>query len=232
MENFNYTGESELFLLAKNWKAYWSKAILPFMGERILELGAGIGATARLLNKKPYQQWLALEPDSKLCAIMEKEKGELPSSLEIRHGTRDQLLPDELFDVALYIDVLEHIEDDRLELINISRHIVQNGYMIILVPAHQQLYTPFDEKIGHFRRYNKQSLINVLPSNFVIVKSQYLDSVGLLASLANKWFLKSSTPTKQQIIFWDSVLVRLSTFIDPLLRYKLGKSILMVLQKQ
>jgi hypothetical protein len=54
----------------------------------------------------------------------------------------------------------------------------------------------------------------------------YLDSAGLLASFANKLVLKRSMPTKGQIAFWDGVLVRVSRVIDPLVRYRVGKSVL------
>ena len=60
----------------------------------------------------------------------------------------------------------------------------------------------------------------------------YLDSAGLIASLANRYLLKQNIPTIKQIRTWDSFLVTLSKFLDPLLGYKLGKSLLAVFQKK
>ncbi len=59
----------------------------------------------------------------------------------------------------------------------------------------------------------------------------YLDAVGALASLANKFLLKNSTPTPEQIAFWDKVMILLSRLVDPLLGYKVGKTIVGVWQK-
>jgi len=63
------------------------------------------------------------------------------------------------------------------------------------------------------------------------VRLRYLDSAGLLASLANRLLLKSATPTQRQILFWDRILVRISRLLDPLSGYNLGKSLLAVWKK-
>ena len=55
-----------------------------------------------------------------------------------------------------------------------------------------------------------------------------LDSAGLFAFLFNRLFLTASHPTPTQILFWDRILVRVSTFIDPLIGYTFGKSLLQV----
>jgi hypothetical protein len=54
----------------------------------------------------------------------------------------------------------------------------------------------------------------------------YLDTVGLAASTANRLFLKSAMPSNSQIQTWDRLMVPLSRGIDPLLGYRVGKSVL------
>ena len=54
----------------------------------------------------------------------------------------------------------------------------------------------------------------------------YLDSIGLLASLANRLLLNQSMPTAAQIKTWDSVLVPCSRVLDPFLFGAVGKSVL------
>ncbi|MBT8363844.1 MAG: methyltransferase type 12, partial [Deltaproteobacteria bacterium] len=130
-----------------------------------------------------------------------------------------------------YIDVLEHIEKDELELKRAVQKLKKTGILIVLAPAHQILFTPFDDAIGHFRRYNKNQLMKISPPEIRLLRVRYLDSAGCLASLSNKFMLKSGTPTRQQIIFWDKILVPFSRLLDPLFGYKIGKSIYMVWQK-
>ena len=52
------------------------------------------------------------------------------------------------------------------------------------------------------------------------------DSVGMLASMANKLLLHSAMPTAKQIATWDRLLVRPPRLADPLIFYTIGKSVL------
>jgi SAM-dependent methyltransferase len=235
LEAFSYSGnELKNFAAAVNWKAYWSRQIEPYLGQDVLELGAGIGATARALNHRSYRNWLGLEPDKAMCELIESDldQGDLPSSYQIRHGTSTSLNGDERFDTILYIDVLEHIEHDREELERVTGHLADGGHIVIVAPAHNFLFTSFDKKIGHHRRYDKGLLSAIVPANLRIRKMHYLDSVGMLASLGNKLILKSDTPKLAQIKLWDSVMVRASRWVDPLTGHQIGKSIVCILQKK
>ncbi|MBF0175418.1 MAG: methyltransferase type 12 [Magnetococcales bacterium] len=144
-------------------------------------------------------------------------------------GTLADLQPHARFDCVLYIDVLEHIQCDQVELRRAASHLTRpGGRLVILSPAHNFLFTPFDTAIGHYRRYNRRSLTAILPQGMVIEKLRYLDSVGFFASVANRLLFRQSMPTSEQIRIWDRAMVPLSTWIDPALRYHLGKSILLV----
>jgi hypothetical protein len=101
----------------------------------------------------------------------------------------------------------------------------------VLAPAHSWLFTPFDAGVGHFRRYTKKTLRAAMPRNLERARLSYLDSVGLLASLANKALLRQSMPTERQIGFWDGVLVPMSRVMDKLTLHCIGKSVLGVWRK-
>jgi SAM-dependent methyltransferase len=137
----------------------------------------------------------------------------------------------EKFDSIIYIDVLEHIEHDAEEVQAAARHLKDDGHLIVLSPAHQFLYTPFDKAIGHYRRYNKKTLSALIPAELETVRLIYLDSIGAFASLANKLALQQSMPTLKQILLWDKKLVPTSTFFDPLIRYYVGKTIVGIWRK-
>ena len=64
-----------------------------------------------------------------------------------------------------------------------------------------------------------------------VERLRFLDAAGMLASLANRWLLRSSLPTVGQIALWDQWLVPCSRVLDPLLAYRLGKSVLAVYRK-
>lgn len=233
-ESFSYSGnELENFAQAVNWKAYWSSQIDPYLGQEVLELGAGIGATAKALSHRHYRSWLGLEPDQQMCDVIRSQMGQggFPASYQIRQGTSNSLDAVERFDTVLYIDVLEHIENDSEELARVSGHLVDGGHIVIVAPAHNFLYTDFDKRIGHYRRYQKGMLRAIVPAGMHVRKMHYLDSVGMLASLANKLILRSDMPKLTHIKFWDTVMVGASRWVDPLIGHRIGKSIVCILQK-
>ena len=234
MSQFTYIGtELELFARAKNWKNYLRFLLKKYIKGRVLEVGAGIGNNTKLLSNSQYSHWLCLEPDPELFQVL---KDSIDSNdlinFKAQNGTVNSLDARQVFDSILYIDVLEHIQEDRRELIETSKHLDIGGNLIILSPAHQWLFSPFDRAIGHYRRYNKRSLKAVIPDDIEIVKQAYLDSVGLMASLANKLILKQTQPTLKQIKVWDKFMVSVSRKLDPFLGYQVGKSILLVGNKK
>ncbi len=223
-------GELELFSAATTWKGYFGRRVAPYLGSDVLEVGAGLGGTTRVLCRGTERRWCCLEPDQALAAKLGDSiaSGDLPTCCEVRVGTIDDLDPADLFDTILYIDVLEHIEDDRAEVARAAARLRPGGHIIALSPAHQWLFTPFDRAIGHHRRYSRQGFGALAGAGLELVRLDYLDSVGLLASLANKLILKSAMPKASQIVFWDRVLVRASKLADPVLGYSAGKSVLAV----
>jgi 2-polyprenyl-3-methyl-5-hydroxy-6-metoxy-1,4-benzoquinol methylase len=231
MHKYEYEGkELELFADAVNWKKYWYRKLKPLVGKCVLEVGAGIGGTAKLFANCEVNRWLALDADIKFVSHVKEDskKYKYPSNFEILHKTSSSLRLNEKFDTILYIDVLEHIQDDQTELNNISKLLKPGGRIIILSPAHDYLFTAFDKAIGHFRRYNKIRLLSIMPKNMKLETAYYLDSVGMLASLGNRFLLKSAYPTASQIQFWDKFLIPVSIVLDKISYNRIGKSIIVV----
>ena len=228
--SFTYVGsELDLFSTAVNWKSYLRGRIAPYLGEDVLEVGAGLGGTTRIFRRGTERRWVCLEPDALLAGRLEREVGS--GSCEVRVGTLEDFDPSETFDTILYMDVLEHIEDDRGEVARAAGHLRAGGHLIAVSPAHQWLFTPFDAAIGHYRRYTKAGFGALASADLRTVELVYLDSVGLLASMANKLVLNSAMPSPAQIAFWDRVLVRMSRVVDPILGHSAGKSVLAVWRK-
>ena len=188
-----------------------------------------LAALPRCSGRQKHNRWVCLEPDPILVDVL-KSEADLPEICEIHQGSLADLPAKERFDAILYIDVLEHIEDDRIEVKRAAAYLKPGGFLIVLAPAHQWLFSPFDRSIGHYRRYNRLMLKKLTPSGLTAVFFKYLDSVGLLASLSNRW-LKQRMPTLGQIKLWDTWMVPVSKVIDPILQYEIGKSILGIWRK-
>ena len=223
---FKYAGsELGLFEKARNWKKYWRTQIAGFVRGEVLEVGAGIGANTLTLAGLEYERWTCLEPDAALASRIVLPPG---GRHQRAAGTIGDLPAEAQFDAILYIDVLEHIEDDRAEVARAAARLKPGGTLIVLAPAHPILFTPFDAAIGHLRRYTRASLHEAAPTTLRLEKLVYLDAAGMLASAANRLLLQSSMPTERQILTWDRLLVPVSRLIDPILAGRAGKSVLAV----
>ena len=225
--------ELPVFLKAVNWKKYFSNFILPYLKGRVLEVGAGIGASTNFLNCTSVTEWVLLEPDLNFYKILQKKlkEGILAANSIVQNGNIDSVGEGKKFDTILYIDVLEHIYDDNEELRKASTHLTQGGHIIVLSPAFQSLYSSFDESIGHYRRYDKAAISGLKAPSLELISVRYLDSMGFFASWTNKLILKQKYPTEKQILFWDRWLLPISGIVDKLFGHSFGKSVLCIWKK-
>jgi SAM-dependent methyltransferase len=230
----SYVGsELELFAGADHWKSYVAKNLAPFLGRRVLEVGGGIGANIPYLRTSAVEEWTSVEPDATQADVIRSRiaRGEIAVDCHVICGTIEAIATDARFDAILYLDVLEHIADDGGELARSSRLLAPGGKLVVLAPAHQFLFSPFDKAIGHFRRYTPASLSALSPPGCRVVCSRLLDSAGFFASLANRLVLSPAMPTARQIAFWDNVLVPASSFLDRLTFHRFGKTVILVWRK-
>jgi SAM-dependent methyltransferase len=227
-----YVGnELQLFQAAHNWKRYLASRLRPYVVGDVLEVGAGLGTNIPYLYRDTVTRWCSLEPDPDLCAQYRSRKAEeqIPARCELVQGTLQDLPEEQTFNSILYVDVLEHIRDDKAEFEQAYQRLCAGGHLSVLCPAHSFLFSPFDKAIGHYRRYNKRMYADLSPHPPLVM--EYLDCVGMIASVANRLLLRQPYPTEKQIRLWDGAFVPLSRIADPWTFRSLGKSILGVWQK-
>jgi SAM-dependent methyltransferase len=225
--------ELDLFADAAVWKRYFGGFFSPYLNGRVLEVGAGTGGTTSVLCDGSQKSWTCLEPDESLAGgIREKlRRGLLPGCCGVVSGFVNDLASDDRFDAVLYIDVLEHIDDDKEELSGAAGLLGDGGYLLVLVPSCPWLYSPFDKSIGHVRRYTTARLRSAMPASLREIRVLSLDSIGLFASLANKIVLRQSRPSPSLVRLWDKIIVPLSRIVDPCLGFRFGKSAIGIWRK-
>ena len=224
----DYPGkELEIFDKAVLWRKYIYFLVKKYIKNDLLEVGAGIGSFTK--NYKNNLENITLtELDKKNIKRLKKRfKG---SKIKIKAKLTSKL--NGKFNSILYMNVLEHIKNDKKE-INISLNkLNKKGYLIILVPAHNELYTKFDKEIGHFRRYKVNFFKKLKFKNARIVKLQYLDCLGYFLYYLNKIFYKNEIyPSKTKIFIWDKFFTPLTFFFDWFLNYRFGKNVLCIIKK-
>jgi SAM-dependent methyltransferase len=228
---FAYQGnELDLFSKAQNWKKYWGRRAAPYIRGQVLDVGSGQGNNLAIASLPGVTAFEAIDPDPKLTKVLHEKL--LASSLSIpwkvHTGFLANLASPQNYGTILYIDVLEHIENDSDELAAAAERLRPGGCIVALSPAHPYLFSPFDEAVGHFRRYTRTSITAITPKTLELCRIELLDSVGYFASLANKLLLSQKQPGLGQILFWDRFLVKASRLLDPCLQYRFGKSVLAV----
>lgn len=207
----------------------------PLVKGRVLDVGAGQGNNIPVLLGERCTSWTALEPDSVLLERTNRLEGVAGDSrVKLVAGDTAQLLNEgqaDCYDAIIYIDVMEHIEDDLGEFRRAARLLAPEGHLIVLSPAFQFLYSPFDAAIGHCRRYSSPTLRRLQADGLIMSESYYLDSAGFLLSATNRWMLKQSMPTLGQIKFWDRRVIPVSRVVDHVLGGLFGRSIVGVWKK-
>ncbi len=228
-EVFEYSGkELQLFRYAVNWKKYFSKKIKNYISGDVLEVGAGMGENINYLMNPKVRSWTCLEPDKKLSDQIILQEG-----IKKLNGTLADIDDLNKYDCIIYIDVLEHIENDSQEIKKASHLLKENGHLIILTPAYNFLMSHFDKEIGHYRRYNKSSLNEVIKAgNLKNEKIFYLESAGIFLLLINKFITRKKYPSLTDIKIWDRWIIPVSKITDRLTGYQFGKTIVGIWKKQ
>ena len=144
----------------KRFNRWMAGTIRPWLGGRVLELGAGIGNMTQQLagGRKRY---VATDIDEEHLARQRVRFRGRPN-VEIRKC--DLCRADDFaglhgaFDTVVCLNVVEHVEDDLTALCNIHSALAPGGRAIVLVPQDQSIFGSLDEALGHFRRYREDEL--------------------------------------------------------------------------
>jgi SAM-dependent methyltransferase len=134
--------------------------IRPYLGMRVLELGAGIGnMTQHLLRARKL--YVATDVDEEHLARLRVRFQGRPNfrsrNCDLRHEGDFEALRGN-FDTVVCLNVLEHVNDDERGLENIRSALEPGGRAIVLVPQDQSIYGTLDKVLGHYRRYSAAEL--------------------------------------------------------------------------
>ena len=224
----NSSWELEFFDAAKNWRKYQFENILKYINFSVLEVGPGTGNNVQYYKDRASEITL-LEINKRLASSL-KSKFEEDKKITIQNS--DIHSQERKFDTILYMDVLEHIEDDKKEINRALEQLKPGGNLIFFVPAYQFLYSDFDKAVGHVKRYNKHFFLSFKKDEKIsIIELKYFYSVGFFMAVLNKLFNKKTKKTiRLGVKIWDK-LIFFSKIMDLILLNKFGKSLLCVIKK-
>jgi SAM-dependent methyltransferase len=226
----NYFGKDlEAMTNAVHYQNWIVKEFRPYVGNIVAEVGAGNGNLSSLFLSQKIEKLYAFEPSLNMYNSLQKRlNGNAKVNILQACFSEKAAEFQNFFDVVFYINVLEHIENDLQELSIANSCLKNKGYIGIFVPALDCLYSGYDKKLGHLRRYTKNRLMNLArEAGFDIVKARYFDVAGILPWYIN-FVLLNKNLTGKNVMLYDNVVVPIMRIVEGLIPPPVGKSLLLV----
>jgi len=218
---------------APRFNRWMADTIRPFVGDRVLEIGSGIGNLTRALVKgRP--RYVATDINPEHLARLKSRFPQRPN-LEVHYCDLTSPADFEPFansmDTVICLNVLEHIGDDALGLRNIFSILDHGGRALILVPEGQSVFGTIDEALGHFRRYSEEELKTKMETaGFHVEQILRFNRVSRPAWFVSGRIIKRTALDVNQMRLYDR-LVWLWRKIDPYLPWR-PTSIIAIARKQ
>lgn len=159
---------------ARRFNKWMADTIRPFVGDRVLEIGAGIGTlTSQFIPRTTYVatdinphylHYLRSYAVGKPYLTVAKADATSPEDFADFAGR---------FDTVLLINVLEHVPDPRIALRNVFEALEPGGRAVILVPQHPWLHNSLDVALEHRERYTVEGLTRSLEEAGLVVETAF-----------------------------------------------------------
>lgn len=217
---------------AHRFNRWMADTVQRHVGQRVLEIGAGIGnLTARLL---PRDHYTATDIDALHLHYLKSRFARYP---HVRIETADLTDAADFesfkgqFDTAVCLNVLEHVDDDLTALRNLHSALASGGRAIVLVPRGKWLFGSLDTVLEHRRRYDRQEIFDLArEAGFEIEEVFDFNRAGVPGWYWNARVLKRTHFGRVQLKIFDS-LIWLIRRVDRLLPWR-GLSWIAVLKKK
>lgn len=221
--------------LTINYNKWIFESIQSYVGNRVMDVGAGRGNFLQyLINKESI---IAIDVLDVFVDNLRRTYGSQGNVHIFKWDIQDDniigLSRSYGIDTVICNNVLEHVRDDLKALHNISAILGEKGKLILILPAFQFVYNEWDKAVGHFRRYNYKNIKDKLKkANFKVYVNFYINAAGLLGWFLNGKILKN-TPAKnnfieRQAVFFDCYMVKWLRIMEKAFRPSFGQSLIII----
>ncbi len=219
---------------ATNYMAWQFQLIKPHLGRSILEIGGGIGNFTALLAECA-DQVISIEPNQHCFAKLIEKTAHL-KNVTVHDTTAEDLanlIPKEYrADTVVCMNVLEHLRDDELAINTFGRYLRRGGNLVLINPAVPWIFGDIDRKLGHYRRYSRQSTLDLLAATGLKpVKLRYFNFIGVWGWWWNARVAKAETQSDIQIRIFDKLIVPVASRLESLVPLPVGQSLFVVAEK-
>jgi SAM-dependent methyltransferase len=191
---------------ARNYNAWLLERARPYLGPRVLDVGAGIG-TFTVELARLAESVVALEPDPEEAEVLRSRFAD-DERVSVLQCTAAELPADEApFDAAICFNVLEHVRDDVEALRAVHGRVRPGGHLLLLVPAHPALYGEIDRAVDHVRRYDGSALRRAVDgAGFELVELRHVNPVGAVGWAVSSRLLRRSEIPAGPLALYDRLV--------------------------
>jgi SAM-dependent methyltransferase len=228
-ESFVYSGtELDAMAEAHNYCRWIMRYFAPYLGSRVVEIGAGTGTFSELLLKQETTAELVLfEAASNLFPLLRQRFAS--RKVQLHCGSFACSLLSEPADSVVLVNVLEHIQDDGSLLSQIRDSLCPSGRILLFVPALTWNYGSLDRAFGHYRRYSKRGLRHTLEAaGFRVMLMHHVNVMGIASWFFAGKVFRQTTLRPAQVRWYDRWVVPWSFKLEQIFEPPLGQSLLAV----
>lgn len=192
----------------------------PYLGQRVLEAGCGIGNLTSLLLKR--ERLISVDIDQYYTERLERRYGHLENVSILTADLEDRglyaKLGEDRIDSILCVNVLEHVDAPHEVVARFADLLPTGGIVGVLVPAHQWLYSATDQAIGHRKRYSIDEVRDLLDrAGFEVLRVAEFNRLGVAGWLVNKALGRTTISKMQARIYgWMIPIARIVERVAPL----------------
>jgi SAM-dependent methyltransferase len=231
---FTYSGEElDALAEARNYYGWIVRRFAPYLGRRIVEVGAGIGTFAEHLRvAAPDARLTLVEPAANNWPHLSARFAGRPHVTTHRGYVADAGEPGSA-DTVVAVNVMEHVRDDGAFLADAHRLLSPGGHALLFVPALPAIYGSLDEAFEHYRRYTKAELTQRLRNaGFTPVSVAYTNLPGVLAWWMSGRVLGRRTVSARDAKLYDRWMIPWISRLERVWTPPVGQSLIAIARKE
>lgn len=194
---------------APQFNQWMYESVKPWLGSRVAELGVGRGNMSKFIRRHEHVLLTDYRLDyltglqDKWSELRKLRIGKLDMTVRADYELLREFAPDSV----VFLNVLEHIEDDQAVLRSLAETVPAGCRIVVLVPYGMKLFSEFDRELGHFRRYEKGELEGRMRAAGLEVETQFFfNKVGVFA-----WYVANTLGGQKTLKPWQLKLYGLLT---------------------
>lgn len=234
-ENNRYLNSLKIqqkLMFAENYNDYFFSYVEKYIGNSVLEVGCALANFTKKLISRDFVFAIDIEEEYiKIINNLLKDKTNFKTAKYDISSSEALRLKYNKFDTVVCFNVLEHIKNDDVALLNMYQLLNSDGYLCLIVPAFQSIFGEMDRTDNHCRRYNKKSLLEkIKKTKFNVLSLKYINILGFFS-----WWFIGKILRRKYIPFRPMLLcnkiIPLISSVEKLTNLPFGQSLVLIAQK-